>query len=291
MNDSHKKHGTALQTSNTVRINSNMNNLLNDFHILVTESGYAECDASWGYFDSKKINILTPYAHLYYIINGSGRLYYNDNVVELKPGNLYFIPPFLRHSRECEYIEQIFFHINIFTQNSPDAKDVFINRKTILSIPIEDMNELLTFYKSNRFSDFFKLYTFLMTDISKIISAYDFDIDNNISYNNITNLAIFYIKENLSARLRVFDIAKKLYVSKSKLNSLFYRDIGMHISKYIETQLVQEIKFLLLETNLTTKEISDKLLFSNRSYFSKFVKKNIGFSPKQFRLAYKNTID
>jgi len=280
------------QTNSLSYMNSDMNSMFNSFKIKIYESGHAKCNHTWNTpeFSSKTSKShITSHAHFYYITKGSGTLYYNSDKINLTPGNLYFIPPFLEHSRECEYMEQIYFHANIYAELSPNVDDIFKNCKRIISLPAEQISEIVNIYAGNKFSDFFRLYSILMADISKIISEYDFDITSDLSYHPITNHAILYIKENLSGSLKISTIAKDLYVSKNKLSSTFYKDTGTQLNIYITSQLMNEIKSLLLETNMTTSEISDKLQFCERSYFSKFFKKNFGCSPKQFRIAFKKS--
>ncbi len=273
-----------------INMNTEMNSLFNNFRIKMYESGYAKCSSAWNTAEcnSKLSNTyIKPYSHIYYITDGAGTLSYNNETIQMTPGNIYFIPPLLKHSRTCEYIEQVFFHVNIFTDNKTEDKDIFENCQRIITIPKQNINEIKEIYSGSKFSNFFNLYSILMQDISSIISAYDFDINSDLSYNILTNRAILYIKEHLSGTLKISTIAKDLYVSQNKLSSTFYKDTDIQLNRYINEQLLFEIKSLLLDTDLTTSDIADKLQFCERSYFSKFFKKYFGCSPKQYRIAYK----
>lgn len=284
---------SSKQANTIINMNTDMDSMFNDFRIKIHQSGHAACDCTWNTpeFSSSSTNLhIRSYAHLYYITAGIGYITYNNTTVELTPGNLYFIPPLLKHTRSCEYMEQFFIHANIFTENNSNAEDIFKNCQRIISLPAENIDEMVKFYSGNKFSDFFKLQSLLMNDIAKIITEYDFDIQSNLAYNAITNRAILYIKENLSASLKISTIAKALYVSKNSLSLKFYKDTGIQLNRYITAQLMDEIKSLLLSTNMNTTEISDRLQFCDRSYFSKFFKKNFGCSPKQFRTAFKKSI-
>ena len=269
-------------------MNTDMNTLFNSFKIKIYESGYAECNSNWNMIElgcSTKIH-----GHLYYVLEGSGTLIYDDKTITMLPGYLYYIPPYSNYMRSCEYMKQLFFHINVYMEDGQDKKDFFNDCKRIISIAAENANQIRELYFGNKISDFFSLHSLLMSDFSNIITEYNFDVCNNISYNDLTNRTMLYVKENLSASLRVANIAKKLYVSRNKLGSVFYKDMGIQLNCYIHTQLMNEIKSLLLETDMTTTEISDKLGFCDRSYFSSFFKKNFGCSPKNFRYAYRKNI-
>ena len=58
---------------------------------------------------------------------------------------------------------------------------------------------------------------------------------------------------------------------------------GKTSSQIIKSKQVLEIKRLLVHTNLTVTEISQRLNFPDQSYFAKFFKRETGMSPKQYR--------
>lgn len=195
---------SSKQKNMIINMNTDMDSMFNNFRIKIHQSGHAVCDSTWGApeFSSSSTNThIKAYAHLYYITAGSGSITYNNTTVDLIPGTLYFIPPFLKHTRSCEYMEQFFIHANIFAENSPDSEDIFKNCQRIISLPHENIEEMVKLHSGNKFSDFFKLHSLLMNDIAKIITEYDFDIQSNLAYNAVTNRTILYIKENLSTSL------------------------------------------------------------------------------------------
>ena len=54
------------------------------------------------------------------------------------------------------------------------------------------------------------------------------------------------------------------------------------ISYYLDLKL-NESKRLLREDNITVKQISEKLGFESPEYFSRYFKKRVGHSPRDFR--------
>ena len=54
-------------------------------------------------------------------------------------------------------------------------------------------------------------------------------------------------------------------------------------SDWIIQYTTEEIRFYLKSSNLTIKEISAKLGFSNMSHFGSYVRKHLGVSPNEFR--------
>lgn len=58
---------------------------------------------------------------------------------------------------------------------------------------------------------------------------------------------------------------------------------GQSVTTWIDTLLIDEIKSMLRNSNLTISEIASQLHFSNPSFFGKFVKAKTGESPQNLR--------
>ena len=94
---------------------------------------------------------------------------------------------------------------------------------------------------------------------------------------------IQYIDENLDKPLSVKNISKNVNVSKSVLYKNFHSRFNCTLSEYINSQRIERSTLLLLNTDLSIDEISQRVGFSNASYFSKTFKKQMGTSPLRYR--------
>lgn len=94
-----------------------------------------------------------------------------------------------------------------------------------------------------------------------------------------------HIKENLS----LAEMAELNTMSESKLKLLFREQLNTSPLVYFQQLKVEEAKRLLHNFNLSVTEISDELGFSSVHYFSRFFKKHIGASPREYVLAIQNT--
>lgn len=94
---------------------------------------------------------------------------------------------------------------------------------------------------------------------------------------------LLLIEENYQSNLRVNDYAEKLAITPNHLTQLVKEITGKTTIDIIYEKKIVEIKRLLLHTNLTINEISEKLNFEDQSYFTKYFKKKTGLSPKIFR--------
>ena len=95
--------------------------------------------------------------------------------------------------------------------------------------------------------------------------------------------AITFIDENLATPLTVRSIAKATNTSKSVLYKRFHACFQCTLSEYINTKRVDKAAHLLLNTDLSAEEISQKVGYTSTSYFSKTFKKNKGMSPLKFK--------
>jgi AraC-like DNA-binding protein len=77
--------------------------------------------------------------------------------------------------------------------------------------------------------------------------------------------------------------ASKLSITPKYLTMLCLKYSGMTASDWIIQYTKEDIRFYLLNSNLSIKEISAKLGFANMSHFGSYVRKYLGKSPSDFR--------
>lgn len=69
---------------------------IDTFHPFVLNIGLAQHNADWNWK-----NVSSPFARLYYVIEGTAKVILPDHIVSLREGYMYFIPAFTSHSYEC----------------------------------------------------------------------------------------------------------------------------------------------------------------------------------------------
>lgn len=80
--------------------------------------------------------------------------------------------------------------------------------------------------------------------------------------------------------------ADKLCVTPYYLSQITSKMANITPKRMIAEQLVTEVKHLLLNSELTISEISDRFHFDSVSYFCKFFKRYTGKSPAEYRNQY-----
>lgn len=97
-----------------------------------------------------------------------------------------------------------------------------------------------------------------------------------LSFQNLLN-------QHLSESRKVQYYAQRLGISTKKLNRIVQEIIQKPVKEYIHEQLIMEIKRLLMNTDLSIKEIAYKTGFDEPTNFVKYFKKKTLLTPSSFR--------
>ena len=100
-------------------------------------------------------------------------------------------------------------------------------------------------------------------------------------------LAKKYISDNIEQPISVRDISGYCYLSEKQMSRLFIKNEGVSPAKYIMRARMEKICELIIEDELTFKEISLRFGYVNECYFNTAFKKYSGMSPGQYRKMYK----
>ena len=94
-----------------------------------------------------------------------------------------------------------------------------------------------------------------------------------------------YIDQHLcDTDLTADSVALSMDYNATYLNRIFKSQYAMSMKEYINISRVELAKKLLIETDLSTLEISSKLGLENSNYFYTFFKKHTGSTPNQYRI-------
>ncbi len=124
-------------------------------------------------------------------------------------------------------------------------------------------------------------YSFL----NSVFSDYLILIDKNINKHNnkYVQKTIRYLQNNYQQKIFLSDLAEQVYLSTSYLSKLFKKEVNKTITEFLTEIRLEEAKSYLINSNLPLKNISEKVGFSEVSYFNKVFKKNEGLPPGEFR--------
>ncbi|MEM0941746.1 MAG: AraC family transcriptional regulator [Bacteroidota bacterium] len=98
------------------------------------------------------------------------------------------------------------------------------------------------------------------------------------------------VEQNFKQYHQVQDYADLMHKSSKTISNLFTKFSNQSPLEVIHNRVLLEAKRLLIYTDKTAKEIAHELGFSDIPNFSRFFKKNTGFSPSQYRYTHKKRL-
>jgi len=91
------------------------------------------------------------------------------------------------------------------------------------------------------------------------------------------------LRSRMEENITLEDLAKEFGYSTYYLSKKFKAETGQTFKEYLRSIRLERAKFLLLNSDLSILEISEKLQFCSASYFSDSFRKTYGISPTVFR--------
>jgi len=92
-----------------------------------------------------------------------------------------------------------------------------------------------------------------------------------------------YIRYHLNDDLTTKQLANRLGYATYYLTKKFKRETGQSVNEYIRNQKIERAKFLLHNTSMSIRRISESLCFSSSSYFSTVFQQETGKWPTDYR--------
>ncbi len=99
----------------------------------------------------------------------------------------------------------------------------------------------------------------------------------------IVKNAMMYIEEHYMEKLKLSEVADKVYVSQWHLSKLLNRHLGQNFSELLNNVRIQKAKELLGDPSLRIGDIAEEVGFLDIAHFSRVFKKQIGKSANEYR--------
>lgn len=87
----------------------------------------------------------------------------------------------------------------------------------------------------------------------------------------------------LYKRLELSRISELLHMSKSNVIRIFKKQYGLTPYEYLLTSKMEAAKVMLTSTQMSIKDISDRLCITDEHYFSTLFQKRVGMRPSEYR--------
>ena len=92
-----------------------------------------------------------------------------------------------------------------------------------------------------------------------------------------------YLQEHLAEDISLSILAEEFHLSGQYISQLFKNEIGVNFLAYLTTIRMERAKKLLVSTQLSIAEISERCGYADYRVFTKVFKKTEGSTPSQYR--------
>lgn len=97
-----------------------------------------------------------------------------------------------------------------------------------------------------------------------------------------------YVDNNLEKDISLDIVAEYLKLSKNYFWTLYKQETGETLLDYIVAAKINRAKEMLIKENMKVYEICETLGYSDKAYFSKLFKKNVGMTPLEYKRTGEN---
>ncbi len=255
------------------------NKLINKINPEISYAGFVTTNESW-----RQEPLYASYSRLYYIISGSGMLVSDTESIPLESGYVYLAPCGMK----CGFygtpsVTKVFFHINLYLPN--ESGDVFESFGHFVRLPrsASTLENVKKWYLESEKIGHLMLKGEIMGAVCEFLSTAEEKYGQNKNFSASVIAAINYIRTHLVASLTVSEIAEACLCSKSTLSALFKNEVGQSVAKYTDDLLLSEAQTLLLYSDKSIADISERLGFCDQFYFSRWFTKHFDISPLKYR--------
>jgi AraC-like DNA-binding protein len=209
--------------------------------------------------------------------------------VELRPGEGLLILPYQFHAFPKIEREEILWLIVTFECDRPATLEQFrgktfpfggsIQRRLVSSLelfaarPQESSNQVLALEIACLLAE---LRPFVRKSFASPILA------DRRSHQLLSDIEA-YLRQSQPAAVRVQDLAQHLHVSESRLRTRFRAALGSTLGDYLRNYRLHVAIDYMRDTRRSFTEIATDLGFSDSATFTRFVRRQTGYTPGEFR--------
>lgn len=229
-------------------------------------------------------NCPRPFFSIGFILGGKGKFCAkNGESIEVEPGDIIVISTAATYVSQRSGSEQFTYITLHFIFNSGFNDAVGMQKIT----GCEHLKtEFEAAFKSYRIPEqYFDTLSIFYRILQEIVPLIQMSAPKRL--HNSIKKAVDYITINYSKNISVAELAGIANLSPSRFFTVFKNEIGMTPIEYKNYICIQNAEKLLLSTELSMEEISEKIGFNSSTYFRRTFKKYVGSSPRD----YKNSLN
>ena len=232
----------------------------------------------------------TFWSALLYVIEGQVELRSKTFTIQLNSGDFYFVPAKTRYE---EYsigdsplkIYNIAFSFResegIHFDEKYDITKINTFPKEIIHSRLKQMFENFAKDEANQLlalSDFYSLFSEIFPILNEIKPS---------KLHPAVSSAMRYINDHLTDNYTIKDLAKHCNISESRLYHLFNSELNTTPISYKNNMKIKASFTLLTTTNLSIKEIADKMNFASVTHYRYAFRKTTNSTPNRYRKIFR----
>jgi len=98
--------------------------------------------------------------------------------------------------------------------------------------------------------------------------------------------AVHFIRQNARKTIRVSDVVDAIATSRRTLQQRFRNTLGRSIHEEIRRVRIEQVKRMLMETNLSISQVATALGYAGVEHFARYFKKETDLTPREYRKRY-----
>ena len=258
-----------------------MNNIfdLNTYSVAFAER--RDIGEEWNEVKWNRNHFHVQYHRLYFPTSGRAEIRLLNKTIELECGRVYFIPAYsVTESRIAGQMNKFYVHFQV---DSPFF-ELYRYMSDTYSVEANSHTEYLFNTVLENYSDKSMVARHRVQGAMNLIMA-DFFKDISVDRRSILKFepVLAYVSEHYRENIRLSTLAGLINVSTMYFSNAFKKVFNISPKQFILNKRLTESQRLLLETEMSVKEIAYAVGFENESYFSEFFSAKVGISALRFR--------
>lgn len=236
----------------------------------------------WNSSPSRPFQLL-DHNRLYYIQQGSANVITHKDTVDLTEGYVYLFPSNsivatrcadkMRHSYVHFLMTSPFNYFNILNMRKKYRADE--NTKRLFE-------KLIELFSSENPMDKILMQAYFLELLAPFFDGAELLNQNVLRFFSVLS----FIDSHLDKDISVLQLANIMNLDTVYFSNLFCSTFKLPPIQYIQNKKMELAQNLLLNSNMSVREIAQKCGFEDPDYFSRIFKKKTELSPRQFRGKY-----
>ncbi|MGL5541690.1 MAG: AraC family transcriptional regulator, partial [Erysipelotrichaceae bacterium] len=232
-----------------------------------------------------------PFTELFFVLDGHGLFYLDDDVFPIKKGDAILVHPHSLHTEEglrgknLDYIVLGLDNIAFLHPKHQPKTSFRFSTQAYQEEIIHHLHAMVDELENQNIYHQRIVTSALDSLLSYVLRLTECNI-NQFHHDDSKKECFFvkkYIDEHYTADITLDSLSELTYMNKFYLSHSFKEAYGISPIHYLINKRISEACALLETTNHSIAHISQIVGFSSQSYFAQAIKTKLGMSPLQYR--------